>query len=173
MRIIKKKKKTLNILVNNVGDAVSRSSFVKSTDKLWSENFDLNLFSAVRTSRAFLKIFKKTKNMSIINIGSIAGKSGGYGDSIHYGASKAALHVFSKALARELNGIRVNCVAPSAIDTDFQKRLSTKKRIKRIISESPIKRLGKTDEVADLVTFLASEKASYINGAVIFMTGGR
>ena len=173
MKIIKKKKKIINILVNNIGDAIKRSSFVKSNDKLWFENFELNFFSAVRNSRVFLKMFKKNKNTSIINIGSIAGKSGGYGDSIHYGASKAALHTFSKALARELKGVRVNCVAPSAIDTNFQKRLSSKKRIKKIISETPIKRLGKSEEVADLVAFLASKKASYINGAVIFMTGGR
>ena len=171
--LIKKKNKKINILVNNIGDALKRSTFVKSNDKLWIDSFDINFLSAVRTTRAFLKTFKKNKNSSIINIGSIAGKSGGSKDSLHYGSSKAALHIFTKGLAKEIKGVRVNCVAPSAIDTNFQKRLSSKKRLKKIIENTPLKRIGTSNEVAKLVIFLASNKASYINGEVIFISGGR
>ena len=173
MKKIKKKNKKINILVNNIGDALKRSTFVKSNDKLWIDSFVINFLSAVRTTRAFLKTFKKNKNSSIINIGSIAGKSGGSKDSLHYGSSKAALHIFTKGLAKEIKGVRVNCVAPSAIDTNFQKRLSSKKRLKKIIENTPLKRIGTSNEVAKLVIFLASNKASYINGEVIFISGGR
>ena len=76
-------------------------------------------------------------------------------------------------MAKELKGVRVNCVAPSAIDTNFQKRLSSKKRLKKIIENTPLKRIGTSNEVAKLVIFLASNKASYINGEVIFISGGR
>ena len=173
MKKIKKKSKRLDILVNNIGDAVKRSDFIHSTDKLWLDNLNLNLLSAVRNTRAFLKIFKNSKNSSIVNIGSIAGKTGGGGDSLHYASSKAALHTFTKGLAKELKDIRINCVAPSAIDTNFQKRLSSKKRLKKIKDSTPLRRIGTPEEISNTVIFLSSKKASYINGEVIFVTGGR
>jgi 3-oxoacyl-[acyl-carrier protein] reductase len=170
---LKKKNKNINVLVNNVGDAIKRSSFTNSNDKLWTETLNTNLLITVRTTRLFLKSFNKTPNKSIVNIGSIAGKSGGEGDSLHYGTSKAALHIFSTGLAKELKDVRVNCVAPSIIDTDFQKRLSNKKRINKIIASTPAKRIGSPEEVANVVTFLSSKEASYVNGQVIVISGGR
>jgi len=173
MKKIKKEALKLDILVNNIGDAIKRSSFVNSSDKLWIENLNLNLLSAVRTTRIFLNLFKSPKNSSIVNVGSVAGNAGGSGDSLHYGSSKGALHVFTKGLAKELKGIRVNCVAPSIIRTNFQKRLSSKKRLNKIILQTPLKRIGTPEEVANVVTFLSSDKAAYINGEVIFISGGR
>ena len=173
MKKIKRERKELNVLVNNIGDAIKRSSFIKSNDKLWIDNLNINLISSVRTTRIFLKMFESVKNASIVNIGSIAGKMGGSGDSLHYASSKAALHIFTKGLSKELKGIRVNCVAPSIINTNFQKRLSSKKRLKKIISSTPLKRIGAPEEVSNTVTFLSSDKASYINGEVIFVSGGR
>ncbi|MFL2883477.1 MAG: SDR family NAD(P)-dependent oxidoreductase [Pelagibacteraceae bacterium] len=173
LKKIKKKDKHVNILINNVGDAIKRTSFVSSSDELWLQTINTNLLITIRTTRLFLKLFKKTTKKSIVNIGSVAGRSGGEGDSLHYGTSKAALHVFSTGLAKELKNTRVNCVAPSIIDTNFQKRLSSKKRLKKIIASTPAKRIGTPDEVANVVTFLSSKEASYINGEVVVISGGR
>ena len=173
LKKIKKKSSNINVLINNVGDAIKRSSFINSSDDLWLKTIDTNLLITVRTTRLYLKLFKNTSKKSIVNIGSVAGRSGGEGDSLHYGTSKAALHIFSTGLAKELKDTRVNCVAPSIIDTNFQKRLSSKKRLKKIISSTPAKRIGKPDEVANVVTFLSSQEASYINGEVVVISGGR
>ena len=84
-----------------------------------------------------------------------------------------ALEVLTKGLAKELRGFRVNCVAPSAIDTNFQKRLSTKKRLRKIIQSTPLGRIGFSEDISNLVTFLCSDAATYINGETIYITGGR
>ncbi len=169
---IKKKHKKINYLINNIGDALARSKFTTSSDKLWIESINVNLMSAVRMSKYVVNHFSKNELSSIVNIGSIAGKTFGQGDSLHYGVAKAALHGFSKGLSRELDKIRVNCIAPNAVDTDFQKRLSSKKRLKNIIKKNKAQRLAKPEEIAELTSYLCSKKASYINGEVIFVTGG-
>lgn len=169
---IKKKHKCINYLINNIGDAIERKFFLKSSDELWVKSFEINLFSAIRISRCVLNLFPKNKLFGIINIGSIAGKTFGQGDSLHYGVAKSALHSFTIGLSKELMNTRVNCIAPNAVNTDFQKRLSSKKRILNIIKKNKLGRLATPKEVADLVIFLSSEKSKYINGEIIFMTGG-
>ena len=171
-RILKKEKK-IDILVNNVGDAIKRSSFLESNDKLWKDSLDLNLMSAVRTTRTVLEMLKKSKNGVIINVSSVASRIGGSGDSLHYGVAKAGLNVFTTGLARELKSIRVLGIAPSAVDTDFQKRHSSKARLQKVINATPMGRIASAKEIADLVYFLSSSKASYVSGDTIFITGGR
>lgn len=170
---IRKKEKKVHFLVNNIGDAIERSKFLNSKEKLWKSTFDVNFFSAVRFTKIFLKLFFIKNVSSIVNVGSIAGKTGGYGDSIHYGSAKAALHGFTAGLAREVIGLRINCVAPSIIDTPFQKRLSNKKRIKRIIKNTPIQRIGNVKDVSSAILFLCSNLSAYINGEIIYISGGR
>ena len=172
-KLVKKNIYKLDVLVNNVGDAFKRSKFENSKDDLWQKNINLNLMSAVRTTRFFLKMLKKSHSPCIINIGSIAGKNPGSGDSLHYSVSKSALEIFTRGLAKELKGFRVNCVAPSAIDTNFQKRLSSKKRLNKIIKATSLGRIGRPEEVSDLVVFLSSDAATYINGETIYLSGGR
>ncbi len=172
-KTFKRKFKNLDVLINNVGDAIQRSKFENSTDKLWQRTLNVNLISTIRTSKIFLDLLKKTKNSCIINIGSIAGKNPSSGDSLHYAVAKSALKNFTKGLAFELKNIRVNCIAPSIIETNFQTRLSSKKRLIRIIKTTPLKRIGKPDDVSNMVTFISSSKASYINGQIIYISGGR
>jgi len=172
LKEIRKKHKEIHFLINNVGDAIKRTSFKKSSPKLWNESYITNLQSTVETTRALLKNFNNNKIRTIINIGSVAGKSGGQGDSLHYGVMKSAIHTFSVGLSRELKNTRVLCVAPNAINTSFQKRLSSKERIRKIKSNNALNRLGTAEEVSNLVLFLCSEKASYLNGEVIYITGG-
>lgn len=128
--------------------------------------------SAIRFTKLVLKHFNSSKLNSIINIGSIAGKTLGQGDSLHYGVAKAGLHAFTLGLSKELKNTRVNCVAPNAVNTNFQKRLSSKKRLDKIIKKNITGRLANAEEVADTVIFLCSNKATYINGEVVYLTGG-
>ena len=172
-KFIKKKYKKIDVLVNNVGDAIKRTKFEKSKDKLWLDSIKLNLMSTVRTTKIFLELLKKVKNSCIVNIGSIAGKNPSSGDSLHYAVTKSALATFTKGLAVELKGVRVNCVAPSVVDTNFQTRLSSKKRLKKIVKSTPLNRIGYPKDVSNMVVFLSSKKATFINGETIYVAGGR
>ena len=172
LKTIKKKHKNINFLINNIGDAILRTQFIKSLDETWIKSLDVNLMSSVRITKLVLNLFNSNQLLSIVNIGSIAGKTFGQGDSLHYGVAKSALHGFTVGLSKELKKTRVNCIAPNAVNTDFQKRLSSKKRIKNIIKRNKSGRLATTEEVADLTIYMCSKKASYINGEVIYMTGG-
>ncbi len=171
-KILKKEKK-VDILVNNVGSVIKRASFLNSDDKLWKNSLDLNLMSAVRTTKTVLKLLMKSKNGVIVNISSIAASTGGGGDSLHYSVAKAAMNIFTKGLAKELKKIRVIGIAPSAVNTDFQRKYSSKKRLKRIIDETPLGRIGSPEEIAELVYFVSSSKTSFLSGETIFITGGR
>jgi len=171
-KILSREKK-IDILVNNVGDVIKRSSFLNSDDKLWQNAIDLNLMSAVRTTRITSKLLMKSKNGVIINISSIAARTGGGGDSLHYSVAKAAVNIFTKGLAKELKKIRVIGIAPSAVDTDFQKKYSSKQRLKRIIKETPMGRIGSPEEIAEFIYFVSSSKTSFLSGETIFITGGR
>jgi 3-oxoacyl-[acyl-carrier protein] reductase len=165
----------LDVLVNNVGDAVRRSSFADSDDALWTASLEVNLMSAVRMTRAFLPLLKASPAGVVVNMSSIAGTTTGAGDSLHYGVAKAALDTFTKGVAREMAGtpVRVVGVAPSAIDTDFQTRHSSPDRLQKIVDQTPLRRVGTAEEVAETVLFLASDKASYISGDTVMLTGGR
>lgn len=165
----------LHVLVNNVGDAVQRSSFEDSDDALWESSLSINLLSAVRTTRAFLPMLRASKNGVIVNISSIAATSGGGNDSLHYGVAKAALNRFTRGLSKELThgDVRVVGVAPSAIDTDFQNRHSSRDRLEKIIDQTPLGRIGTAQEVARMVVFLSSDNAAFVSGETIEITGGR
>jgi 3-oxoacyl-[acyl-carrier protein] reductase len=165
----------LDVLVNNVGDALKRSSFENSGMDLWQQSIDINLMTVVRSTYAFLPFLRASGNGVVVNISSIAGTTTGAGDSLHYGVTKAAVDVFTKGLAREMKDgkVRIVGVAPSAIDTDFQTRHSSAERLKTIVNQTPIGRIGTPEEVANMVLFVASSEASLISGETILMTGGR
>ena len=165
----------LDVLVNNVGDPIRRSSFEESDDDLWNDCLSINLLTTIKATRLFLPMLRKSEKGVIVNISSIAGTTTGAGDSLHYGVAKSALDTFTRGLAREMTdgAIRVVGVAPSAIDTDFQTRHSDEDRLQKIVGQTPIGRIGTVNEVAETVLFLSSENASYISGDTLLMTGGR
>jgi len=171
-KILSKEKK-IDILINNVGGVIKRSSFLNSDDKLWQKVINLNLMSAVKTTRIVTKLLMKSKNGVILNISSVSSRTGGGGDSLHYAAAKAAINIFTKGLAKELKKIRVVGIAPSAVDTDFQRKHSSKNRLRKIINETPMGRIGSPQEIAELVYFITSSKSSFLSGETIFITGGR
>jgi len=163
----------LHILVNNVGDVIRRSTFADSDDALWVECLSLNLLSATRATRVLLPLLQRSDHAVIVNVSSMAASTTGAGDSLHYGVSKAALETFTVGLARELKTIRVVGVAPSAIDTDFQRRHSTPERLNKILGQVPLGRIGTVQEVVEVVAFLVSDRAAYVSGAVVKISGGR
>ena len=112
----------------------------------------------------------------VLNISSIASRAGGSGDSLHYGVAKAALNIFTSGLAREFKrydfGIRVVGIAPSIVDTDFQKRNSTKKRVKKIIDLTPMRRMAIEEDFKGATIYLASDLSSYMTGQNLIVDGG-
>jgi 3-oxoacyl-[acyl-carrier protein] reductase len=167
----------VDVLVNNAGSA-RPGALAELPDSAWQEQFDLNLFAPVRLARLCAPHMEKRGGGSIINIGSIYGRESG--GPLTYNASKAALHSFTKILAREFapKNIRVNTVAPGSILTaggNWERRFRENPAFERdfIGHEMPAGRLGRPDEVAYAVVMLASPHASWITGANIPVDGAQ
>ena len=160
-----------NILINNAG-ITSDQLFLRMKDSDWDTVIDTNLNGVFNLSKIFIKNMVKNRNGRIINISSISGLMGNPGQ-VNYSSSKAALNGFTKSLAKELGSrnITVNSVAPGFIETDMTSFLDETAK-KNVIETIPLKRLGKPEDVAELVLFLASEEASYITGQTISIDGG-
>ena len=159
------------ILVNNSGIA-QQKLFTDITDEDWHNMIDVNLSGAFYMSRAVLPFMIHEKHGRIINISSMWGQVGASCE-VHYSASKAGLIGLTKALAQEVapSGITVNSIAPGAIDTKMMASFSDEDKA-ALCEEIPACRLGKADEIASAVSFLASDNAAYITGQVIGVNGG-
>ena len=157
----------LDIMVNNAG-IVRDALFEKMTESEWREVMETNLTGAFNTASAALPHL--TAGSAIINISSVVAEMGNIGQA-NYAAAKAGLIGFSKSLARELakKKIRVNVVAPGAILTDMFEKVPEKVR-EMIVDMTPLRRMGKPEEVADAVLFLL--KNEYITGEVLNVNGG-
>ena len=162
----------LDILVNNAG-IIRRGTIDTVTEEEWDEVIGVNLKGTFNCSKAVVEIMKRQGKGKIINVSSVAGKMGDITSAPGYGPSKAAIDAFTKTLARQLAsyGINVNGVAPHAIETEMSSQWSPEKR-KAIIEAIPLKRLGKPEDVAEAVLFLASEKANFITGEILDVNGG-
>lgn len=161
----------VTILVNNAG--ITRDTLLmRMKDDDWSAVIDTNLTSVFRLSRGVVKGMVRARGGRIINISSVVGFMGNAGQ-LNYVAAKAGMVGMSKALAREVGSrnITVNCVAPGFIDTDMTKSLS-EDQVAKLISNVPLARLGRPDDIANAVLFLASPQASYITGSTIHVNGG-
>lgn len=168
--IAKKRFGKIDILVNNAG--ISHSGlFIDATDDELREIFDVNVGGAMRVARCILPDMLSREEGSIVNVSSIWGVEGASME-VAYSATKSAIIGFTKALAKEVapNGVRVNAVAPGAIDTDMMK-CYTQEEIKDLCEDSiPLGRLGKPQEVAKAVMFLA--EAEYITAETLTVSGG-
>lgn len=163
----------LDVLVNNVGTNI-RKKFVEYTEEEYRKLFEVNLFSMVEISRLSYALLKKSNDASVINIASVAG-SFDLQTGPPYGMTKAAIIQLTKHLAAEwaIDNIRVNCVSPWYIETPLTEAvLAQPERLKKILERTPLNRVGKPEEVANLVTYLAMDKASYITGQNIMVDGG-
>lgn len=161
----------VDILVNNAG--ITRDNlFMRMKDDEWQDIIDTNLTSVFKVSKAAIRPMMKKRNGRIINIGSVVGSMGNAGQ-VNYATAKAGLLGFTKSLAREIasRGITVNTIAPGFIDTDMTKMLTDEQK-EGIFSQVPANRLGKPEEIASTVAFLASDAAAYITGETIHVNGG-
>ena len=161
----------LHVLVNNAG--ITRDMLaMRLKDDDWDAVIDTNLKAVFRMSRAVMRTMMKQRYGRIINITSVVGSSGNAGQS-NYAAAKAGVAGMTRALARELGSrnITVNCVAPGFIQTDMTAGL-TEEQQKALLGQIPLGHLGKPQDVAYAVAFVASPQASYITGQEIHVNGG-
>jgi 3-oxoacyl-[acyl-carrier protein] reductase len=160
-----------SILVNNAG--ITRDNLLmRMKDDEWDAIMDTNLKSVYRMSKAVLRGMTKARKGRIISISSIVGASGNAGQC-NYAAAKAAVVGFTKSLAREVGSrnVTVNAVAPGFIDTDMTRALPDNVR-EGLLAQIPLGRLGKAEEIAQAVAFLASPRAAYITGTTLHVNGG-
>ncbi len=163
----------LDILVNNAG-MILKTPFWDITEKDWDTIMAVNLKSVFLCCQAAAPYMKAQKSGKIINIASVAGKvGGGLLGNTAYAASKAGVIAVTKGLARELGpyGVNVNAITPALTETDMTKDISSEKRA-QIISNIPLGRPGKPEDIANAVLFLASPLASFVNAEIMDVDGG-
>ena len=158
----------LDILVNNAGICNLSQPFENIDEDKWDQVMDVNLKGILNCVKTVIPIFKKQNSGKIINVASLAGEVGGIATSADYVASKAAVIGLTKSLARYLGqyNMNVNAVAPGFIATEMTKEMSIPMNV------IPLGRIGRPEDVADGIVFLASERASYITGTTLDVNGG-
>jgi acetoacetyl-CoA reductase len=162
----------IDILVNNAG--ITRDGvFHRMNSEQWSEVIRVNMDSLFNMTRQVIEGMRDRSWGRIINISSINGQKGQVGQT-NYSAAKAGMIGFTKALALEnaKKGVTVNCIAPGYIDTEMVQAVP-EKVLEGIIGQIPVGRLGRGDEIADMVAFLAGERAGYVTGTTLSLNGGQ
>jgi 3-oxoacyl-[acyl-carrier protein] reductase len=168
---IYRKWERIDVLVNNAG--VTRDELLLSMAKKdWDLVINTNLGGVFNCTKAVAKYMITQKSGRIINISSVAGERGGRGQS-NYAASKGGINAFTRAVAMELapKGITVNAIAPGVIETDMSSQVIRRAR-DVIVDSIALRRMGKAEEIAHVVVFMASDESSYITGEVIRVDGG-
>lgn len=187
IKAIKKDFGGLDILVNNIGGVRQFSNFEGLSDSDWGEVFEVNVMSMVRFTREVFPLLKKSKHARVINIASVAGKRPGNFNP-HYGAMKAAMIHLSKYLSNQWgkNGICVNAICPHTVKggvwsrdvankarmMGVSKKIAEKAMFEEIAGRVPLHDIARPEDVADLVAYLASDKARFITGTCIAVDGG-
>ncbi|SHK50158.1 SDR family NAD(P)-dependent oxidoreductase [Rhodothermus profundi] len=162
----------LDILINNAGGLVRRSSIIDMPEELWDQVINVNLKSVFLVTKAALKHFND--GGAIVNVASLAARNGGGNGAVAYAAAKGGVLSFTRGLAKELarRKIRVNCVSPGLINTTFHDRFTPQEVRQQVARATLAGREGEAWEVASSVVFLASDLAAYINGESLEINGG-
>jgi acetoacetyl-CoA reductase len=162
----------VDVLVNNAG--ITRDSTMKrQTHEQWQEVIDTNLGGCFNMAKAVFEGMTSRGYGRIVNIGSINGQAGQYGQ-VNYAAAKSGIHGFTKALAQEgaRNNVTVNAIAPGYIDTDMVAAVP-EEVLGKIVAKIPVGRLGKAEEIARGVAFLVDENAGFVTGSTLSINGGQ
>ena len=162
----------IDVLINNAG--ITRDGTMhKMRSEDWTAVLETNLSSCFNTSRAVIEGMRERGFGRIVNIGSLNGQAGEYGQ-VNYAAAKSGIHGFTKALAKEgaPKGITVNAIAPGLIDTDMVRAIPPEV-LEKMLPRVPVGRLGKPDDIARAVIFLVDDGADFITGSTISVNGGQ
>ena len=162
----------VDVLINNAG--ITRDGTMhRMTFENWNTVIQTNLTSCFNMSRAVIESMRERKFGRIVNIGSINGQAGQYGQ-VNYAAAKSGIHGFSKALAQEgaAAGLTVNAIAPGYIDTEMVRQVPPQVR-EKIVARIPVGRLGTVEEIARAVVFLVADESGFITGSTLSINGGQ
>ncbi|HEX9277353.1 MAG TPA: SDR family oxidoreductase [Casimicrobiaceae bacterium] len=167
----------LDVLINNAADQISRVDIAEVPDELFDRHVAVNIRPIFAACRAAVRQFRRQEGGrgNIINVSSVAARTGGGGGSYIYAGAKAFVSTFSRSLAKEVasQGIRVNVVAPGVIATDMQDRVSTPEQVRAAVNQIPMRRVGEADDCTGAFLYLCSDKLSgYVTGQVIEVNGG-
>jgi 3-oxoacyl-[acyl-carrier protein] reductase len=174
MEAVLRKWGRIDILVNNAGDLLARRTLADMTEEYWDQVINLNLKSVFLCVQAIWRHMAERKSGCIINVASIAGRNGGGLGAAAYSAAKGGMITYTKALAKELapHGIRVNAINPGVIATPYHERYSPPEVFQKFIAAIPMGRAGTSEEVADVIVFLALPAARYMTGEAVEVNGG-
>ena len=162
----------IDILVNNAGGLVARKPLAEMDEEFFNHVMQLNLTSTFLATKAAAE--HMGEGGAIVNLASLAGRDGGGGGAAAYATSKGAVMTFTRAMAKELGprGIRVNALCPGMIATAFHDKFTPDAARENVANSTPLRRQGRAEETADAVAYLASDEASFINGANVDINGG-
>jgi 3-oxoacyl-[acyl-carrier protein] reductase len=166
----------LDVLVNNAGDLLGRMPVTEMSDEQFTRVMDLNMGSVFAACRQAVPVMQRQGTGAIVNLTSVAARTGGAGGSVAYATAKGAVSTFTRGLAKEVaqTGIRVNAVAPGIIVTPFHERHTSDEQMAAMVSGIPMGRAGTPDECVGTVLFLADAGMSgYVTGQVIEVNGGQ
>jgi 3-oxoacyl-[acyl-carrier protein] reductase len=174
VELTKRELGAIDILVCNAGSLVERLRFLEVSEQRWDDVMNLNLKSVYYCCQAVVPSMIDRMSGSIVIVCSIAGRNGGALGAIPYATAKGALISYTKGLAKELapRGIRVNAVAPGVIDTPFHERFSTAEAMENFRKMIPLGRVGRAEEIGQVILFLASDASSFLVGETIEANGG-
>lgn len=166
----------IDVLVNNAGDLVRRAPVVEMSADEVQQVMDLNVMSVFATCRQVVPVMQKQRSGAIVNLTSVAARTGGAGGSVAYAAAKGAVSTFTRGLSKELagDGVRVNAVAPGIIATPFHDRHTDPAQMEAMLAAVPMGRAGMPEDCVGAVLFLASPAMSgYVTGQVVEVNGGQ
>jgi 3-oxoacyl-[acyl-carrier protein] reductase len=165
----------VDVLVNNAGGFATIRATEDITDAEWESILRSNLTSVFVASRAVLPVMKRQRAGRIVNVSSVVARGGAVRVTSHYAAAKAGVVGFTRHLALEVgpDGITVNAVAPGTTMTERVKALRTPEQTREVAQTIPVRRLGEPLEIAEAILFLASDAASFVNGATLDVNGGQ
>lgn len=165
----------VDILVNNAGSLVKRATLAEFPEDLFDEVLTLNVKSLWFLTQAVTASMIRRGGGVVVNVSSIAARTGGGPGATVYAAAKAAVACMTKGMAKELapKGIRVNAVSPGTVDNHFHELFSSRQALASVMTQIPAGRLGANEEVADAIVFLCSDAARYIHGQTMEVNGGQ